>query len=533
MDQRPAEAHPEVRTEAGIVRGRWRPGSAAFLGIPFAEAPVGALRFAAPVPKAPWDGVLDAAEYGATAQRGDPGIVLIPEPSVPGESTLNVNVFTPSPEPGGGLPVLVWIHGGGYVAGSPASPWYDGRAFNRDGVVTVTISYRLGFDGFGWIEDAPPNRGVRDWLLALEWVQRNISAFGGDPSRVTLAGQSAGGGAVLTLLGMEAAQHLFHQVYAMSAVFSDVSPGRAEAFGRARAAEAEVEPVRAGWAALGEDRIVALQKKATAVNVKSLNVTVGDGLPLGPVVDGELVLRPALDSMRAGVGADKPLVLGTADDEFTTAASAPKVANLLRWTPTGFLLGRMGLPRSRRAGYLAANRDVAADGKARLVGRALTDLMFRTTVPRVAAARASAAGDSVAGGSAARDSAAHVSAAPDSAAGGPAARDSVAGSPATSAPAATWAYRFAWPSGRFGCAVHCLDVPFFFDCLDSPETGPLTGPQPPQPLADEVHAAAVAFAVTGDPGWPGYTPAGRMVRVFDVPSRDVPDGYASVRPLLG
>ena len=149
----------EVTTTAGTVRGRWRaiPGSearsAAFLGIPFAEAPVGELRFAAPVPKAPWDGVRDALAFGATAQRGDPGVTLIPEPSVEGESTLNVNVFTRSPAPaapGEGLPVLVWIHGGGYVAGSPASPWYDGRNFTRDGVVTVTISYRLGFDGFGW-----------------------------------------------------------------------------------------------------------------------------------------------------------------------------------------------------------------------------------------------------------------------------------------------------------------------------------------------------------------------------------------------
>lgn len=151
-------AHVEVATPSGRIRGFWRgapgtPGaSAAFLGIPFAEAPVGSLRFGAPVPFAPWPGVRDALSFGATAQRGDPGVTLIPEPSVPGESTLNVNVFTPSPtlaEPGTGLPVLVWIHGGGFVGGSPVSPWYDGRAFNRDGVVTVTISYRLGFDGFG------------------------------------------------------------------------------------------------------------------------------------------------------------------------------------------------------------------------------------------------------------------------------------------------------------------------------------------------------------------------------------------------
>lgn len=491
-----ADGHPEVRIATGVVRGRWRATtggrgagrSAAFLGIPFAEAPVGELRFAAPDPKAPWDGVLDAATFGATAQRGDPGVTLIPEPSIPGESTLNVNVFTPTPErvpAGRGLPVLVWIHGGGYFAGSPASQWYDGRNFNRDGVVTVTLSYRLGFDGFGWIEDAPSNRGVRDWLLALEWVQQNIASFGGDPSRVTIAGQSAGGGAVLTLLGMERAQHLFHGAYAISGALADVAPARSEEFGRALAATAGVEPTRAGWSTLSEERIVELQKKATELGPDSLNAIVERGLPLGPAVDGELILRPTPDSLRAGVGAGKPLVLGSTDDEFTMAMS--DATKTLRWVPKGLLLGKLGVPKAARRPYLAANADVAAAGKARLAGRVLTDRMFRTAVLRVVAARASAP---------------------------------------------TWVYRFSWPSGRFGFAEHCLDVPFFFDCLDGPSMEPLAGPNPPQALADEVHAAAVAFIDGGDPGWPRYDATRRTTRVFDTPSRDASDAYASVRALL-
>lgn len=515
--ERTETAHPEVRTAAGAVRGRWRPTtggagyprSAAFLGIPFAEAPVGERRFAAPVPKAPWEGVFDAAEFGATAQRGDPGVTLIPEPSVPGDATLNVNVFTPhlpewsvsvgsegrNPqklttrrEEGDerGLPVLVWIHGGGYFAGSPASPWYDGRAFNRDGVVTVTISYRLGFDGFGWIEDAPSNRGVRDWLLALEWVQENIAAFGGDPARVTIAGQSAGGGAVLTLLGMECAQHLFARAYAISGALADVSAERSETFGRALAAQAGVAPTRAGWSALSEERILALQKAATELGPDALGTIVEEGLPLGPTVDGDLLLRPTPESLRAGIGADKPLVLGATDDEFTMAmADAPAA---LRRVPKSVLLGRLGVPKAAQKAYLAANADVAAKGAARLAGRVLTDRMFRAAVVRTAADRGSAP---------------------------------------------TWVYRFSWPSGHFGFAEHCLDVPFFFDALDGPAMEPLAGPNPPQELADEVHAAAVAFLVAGDPGWPRHDPGQRIARVFDTPSRDEPDAYASVRPLLG
>ena len=496
-----ALAQPEVRIAEGVVRGRWRdttpPGSgargnlrsAAFLGIPFAEAPVGELRFAAPVPKTPWEGVFDAAAFGATAQRGDPGVTLIPEPSVEGDSTLTVNVYTPTIPAGGdadgaGMPVLVYIHGGGYFAGSPASPWYDGRNFNRDGVVTVTLSYRLGFDGFGWIEDAPSNRGVRDWLLALEWVQRNIGAFGGDPARVTIAGQSAGGDAVMTLLGMETAQHLFHGVYAISGALADVSAARSEEFGRRLAAELGVAPTREGLGALSEERILEVQKKLTAFDGGDMSDVVENGLPLGPSVDGDLILRPTPESFRAGVGSDKPLVLGATDDEFTMAMAGAE--KKLRWVPTGLLLGKLGVPKEARKRYLAANADVVAKGKARLAGRVLTDRMFRVAILRIVADRGAAP---------------------------------------------TWVYRFSWPSGTFGFAEHCLDVPFFFDCLDGPAMVPLAGPNPPQALADELHGAAVAFIANGDPGWTRHDRDG-IARVFDTPSREQRDAYASVRPLF-
>ncbi|WP_091227412.1 carboxylesterase/lipase family protein [Microbacterium sp. 3J1] len=488
----PDSEYVEVETADGRVRGRWRSGrdermprSAAFLGIPFAEPPVGALRFQAPMPVRPWHGVRDALEFGATAQRGDQGETLIPEPSVEGESTLTVNVFTPDPADAG-LPVLVWIHGGGFTSGSPASPWYDGRNFNRDGVVTVSISYRLGFDGFGSIEGAPSNRGVRDWLLALQWVQHNIAAFGGDPGRVTIAGQSAGGGAVLTLLGMPKAQHLFHGVYAISSALTDVAASRAEALGRVLAAKAGVEPTVDGWATVDEKRMLALQKAAIRVTPRTMATLVDDGLSLGPVVDGELIERPTRESLRAGVGADKPLVLGATDDEFTMVFGG-RVAKVLRWVPRSVMLDRLGLDRSLRAGYLAANADVVRRRTARLAGRVLTDRMFRAGVLRVAADR----GD-----------------------------------------APTWVYRFSWPSGRFGFAEHCLDVPFFFDCLDGPGIEALAGPNPPQELADEVHAGAVSFVSSGDPGWPEHEGDAGIVRVYDVPTHDVADAYAAVRVLV-
>lgn len=492
---------PVVTIAPGRVRGVWRgspgtPGaSAAFLGIPFAQPPVGDLRFAAPVPPEAWEGIRDAVEYGATAQRGDTGLTLIPEPSVDGESTLNVNVFTPAPGAAELLPVLVYIHGGGYVSGSPASPWYDGRAFNRDGVVTVTTSYRLGFDGFGHIPGAPSNRAIRDWLAALEWVRENIAAFGGDPSRVTIAGQSAGGGAVLTLLGMPSAQHLFRSAWALSGALADVSAERARTFSAKLAHLAGVPATRDGFASVPERRLLELQQKATTSDdhgpLADFRSLLDEGLPWGPAIDGDLLTQRTVDSIAAGVGADKPLVLGATDDEFTMVADNAK--GRLRFVPVSLALGRLGLDRARRKAYLAANREVRKKGRAAVLGRFVSDKVFRTSVVQVARIR----------------------------------HEAEAGS-------RTWTYRFSWVSPTMGWAMHCLDVPFWFDCLDAEGVGAIAGDAPPAALAAALHGTAVAFIRDGEPGWPAWTPAQGATRLFGgrASQPDVlPDGYASVSAL--
>ncbi len=479
---------PEVDTAAGRVRGSWRGASAAFLGIPFAEAPVGDLRFATPVPARAWSGVREATQHGPTAQRAALSeITLIPEPSIPGESTLNVDVYTPSPSVGERLPVLVWVHGGGYVAGSPASPWYDGRSFNRDGVVTVCVSYRLGFDGFGWIEGAPSNRAVRDWLLALEWVQTNIAAFGGDPSRVTIAGQSAGGGAVLALLGMEAAQHLFARVYSLSGALADVSEAKARGLAHRLAARAGVTPTLEGFRSVPEDRLLELQNGLDAsdepVDPLVRLAALTDGLSFGPVVDGDLLRRPTLDSLRLGLGADKEVVAGATEDEFPIGLD--EGARRLDGLPVAAVLARTGLGDAVARAYLEAHQGLSTS---RVVQDLLTDRVFRSLALATADAR------------------------PDG---------------------RTWLYRFGFVSPTMGAAIHCIDVPFWFDCLGSDRVTALAGPQPPQALADETHGAAVAFVTGGDPGWPAFSRDQGEVMVFGEPSRVVTDGYRDVRPLLG
>src|SRR3954470_5543105 len=173
----------EVRSAAGVLRGSREAGLAVFRGIPFAEPPVGDLRFAAPQPARSWDGVRPALAYGPPPPQ--PAAVGASAETT-GDDWLTVNVWTPHLDPAAALPVMVWIPGGGFVIGHSGRPEYDGGHLARSGTVVVTLNYRLGIEGFAQIDGAPANRGLLDQVAALEWVRDNIRAFGGDPDRVTV-----------------------------------------------------------------------------------------------------------------------------------------------------------------------------------------------------------------------------------------------------------------------------------------------------------------------------------------------------------
>ncbi|MFE1951211.1 carboxylesterase/lipase family protein [Streptomyces sp. NPDC059524] len=475
-------SQPVVHTHTGPVRGERRTHGTRFLGIPYAQPPVGPLRFAAPVPPEPWTRLRDATAYGPTAQRRRLfEVTTIPEPSIPGEGTLNLNVFTPDPAPDASRPVLVWIHGGGFLAGSAASPWYDGDAFNRDGVVLVSIGYRLGIEGFLHLPDAPDNRGVLDWIAALEWVQRNIASFGGDPGQVTIAGQSAGGGAVQTLLATPAARGLFRAaISASGAVMRPQDRETAEAVTRRLAEHTGAPVTAAALEKLSDAELLDLQDAATAPGTPML--------ALAPFADGLLVPEPVPDALTTGdAGADIPLMLGFTAHEFNAAPQPGATTETLHAT-----FAALGLDETAVRAF-TETYDGGTPGE--LQSQALTDVVFRAPGLAVAEARARRARP-------------------------------------------TWLYEFRLGStapGLTGLAHHCVDLPFAFDLLDAEGVTPALGDQPPQHVADAVHAAWTAFVRDLDPGadWPAYTPERRETRIWDAAPRTESDPLHRLRAIWG
>ncbi|QPL05280.1 MULTISPECIES: carboxylesterase/lipase family protein [Actinomyces] len=487
------QAGPVVVAPAGAVRGVWRtvpsatgragahPRSAAFYAIPYAEDPVGDLRLLAPVRRAVWTGVRDAVVPGPTPQRRPFGeTTAIPEPSVPGRGVLNLNVFTPAPGapgtpegPEAPLPVLVWIHGGGFYAGSPSSPYYDGAAFNRDGVVTVSVSYRLGFDGFGWVpdSDAPVNRGTRDQVTALEWVRENIAAFGGDPGRVTVAGQSAGGASAMSLLSVPRARGLVHGLICESGGTTAATVADARTVAERGAQIAGIAPTLAGWRSLTEEQVLdtaaALGREFPLFDI-SLDLSRFTHLPdkmsrtFMPVVDGEVITTSTFEAVRHGHSADLPLLTGGVRHEMT--GLGPVLADEIGGHSARDLLTEAGLAPELIDCFYAEYPELA-HSEPLLVGQVISNGLFHLPMLQWTRLRGE---DPLAAGR-------------------------------------TWLYDFSWPSTlpapAGGLAGHCMEVPFVFDCLAHPHADGVQGPGRPQSLADRVHADWVAFIRDGDPGW--------------------------------
>jgi para-nitrobenzyl esterase len=306
---------PVVTTEYGRVVGVYSGGVAAFKGIPYAAPPLGRLRWRAPRPPEPWDGELDASRYGPIAPQPRAAISG-DQPPTTSEDCLTLNVFAPRGA-GDDLPVMVWIHGGAYYLGSSADPMFDGTGLARRGeVVVVTLNYRVGalgyldFSSFA-THDEPfeSNLGQRDQMAALEWVQRNIAAFGGDPARVTVFGESAGGGAITTLMTTPSAADLFGGAIVESAPVGSVySRERARGF-----AERFLGIVNVSARNIGLLRSLPVETLTDACEtlVQSNPLSSPGTIAVAPVVDGELVPEYPLDAFRSGAALRVPMLIGT------------------------------------------------------------------------------------------------------------------------------------------------------------------------------------------------------------------------------
>ncbi len=474
-------AQARALTAAGRLQGEHGRDVNVWRGVPYARPPVGPLRFAPPEPPQPWSGVRDATHFGAVAPQV-PSHPLLAEDGPQSEDCLTLNVWAPaSPGP---HPVLVWIHGGALVTGSGRRPTYDGTSFARHGVVLVTLNYRLGPLGFLYLGEAAPgsaNVGLLDQVAALTWIARNIGTFGGDPGRVTVAGESAGALSVATLLCMPAARGLFQQAILES--FIPVYRDRAQA-------DRDTRQVLDRLAIRG-DALSALR----ATPVETLLAAYQRGVAW-PTVDGTTLPQTLWETIASGRSMKVPLLVGSNKDEIRLWSALdpawhtddPKKLVALfeqTWGPitavehTHYVAGRGGPDLFNGLMQLGTMR------------------AFQFPAQRLAAAQAHEA--------------------------------------------PTWVYRFDWESPAFDGrlkACHAMELPFVFNTWDAPGTELLTGSSPDRShLADQMHQAWIAFAQHGDPNtpalplWPPYDAVERPTMLFASQSRVAEDPDAAARQL--
>jgi para-nitrobenzyl esterase len=339
-----------VRIDTGDVRGVIV-GEAAdvhlFRGIPYAAPPVGELRWKPPQPAAAWKGVRDCSKFGDAAPQvlspllsRFPGMTL---DAPTNEDCLYLNIWTPAHRDGKQLPVMVWIHGGGYTMGAASQPLYDGTELARKGVVFVGINYRLGILGFLAHPEltaesehhASGNYGILDQIEALRWVSRNIAAFGGDPQRVTIFGESAGGNSVLTLMSSPLAKGLFQRAIVESGGGLNFPDLKKQVFDYKPAEEAGVELAKKCGAPAGLGQIAAMRKMSVDALLKGSG---GFELPrsfdihttrlrLAPIVDGWVIPTEPVTLFANGGQISVPLIVGANKDEgrmFMLTSPAPK-----------------------------------------------------------------------------------------------------------------------------------------------------------------------------------------------------------------
>jgi para-nitrobenzyl esterase len=464
----------EVLLADGRLVGDQRPdGTLAFLGVRYASAP----RFGMAEPEKPWSGAREARRHGPICHQ-EPGLI---ESAMGGslppmdEDCLSLSVYTPT-DSRTGLPVLVWIHGGGFLNGSGSSPWYDGASLARQGVVVVSINYRLGVFGF-WRGN---NLGIGDQIEALRWVRRNVEGFGGDPDNVTIFGESAGGSSVVALMASPDARGLFHRVWSMSPSIGQYRSAERADMHADRFLELAGATDDAVLSSMTPEQLLEAQKKLIGESSRAYDFfspTAG-----GSHLPGDIVELAARSEAR--------LVVGTTRDEnrlfgaFTPDAQNMTIDKMEKMVAT-MLPGRneaVDVYRRHRPG----------ENDAQIVMAAQSDEGFRQRAIRLAEKHTANGGTS------------HM-------------------------------YWFTWPTPAFGGVLgscHAVDIPFTFDNLDAAGISMFTGDAPERAdLARDVSTQLVSFATDGTVDWPRFCLERRATRVFDLEPTVLHDPEPEIRTL--
>jgi para-nitrobenzyl esterase len=317
-----------VSTAAGRLAGSQVGRVRSFLGIPYADTTAGEGRFAPPRHRGPWTGVRDARTFGPACPQPPirDNLVITPEVEAAmfaladepqDEDCLSLNVWTPATSRDARLPVMVSLHGGGFKSGSGSArsaPWFDGTRLAIGGeVVVVTINHRIGVLGHLLVDDleGSGNVGLLDLVAGLEWIRENIAAFGGDPERVTIFGESGGGGKVMALLTIDRAAGLFARAICQSGTMSWMTSAEAGAVTEAVARQLSVAEPR------------ALRSVPVGALVDAALTVTRNGMRFGPVIDGDLITAPVTEMLASGAGAEVPLIIGTTRDEASAFLGPP------------------------------------------------------------------------------------------------------------------------------------------------------------------------------------------------------------------
>jgi para-nitrobenzyl esterase len=472
-----------VQTEAGAVAGYIHNGIVTFKGIPYADITEGAHRFMPPMKPKPWTGVRSSRQFGYACPQGaragwandEEAFMFSWNDGVPSEDCLRVNIWTPGINDGAKRPVMVWLHGGGYAAGSGQELLsYDGENLSRRGnVVVVSLNHRLNALGYlnlsqyGEKYAASPNVGMLDIVAALEWVRDNIAAFGGDLSNVTIFGQSGGGGKVGTLMAMPRATGLFHRAIVQSgSMLRAGTQEKSQELAALIVAElglnkASIDQIHA----LPYQQIVLAGQKVLRAHIPPPPGGIpnfrrmAEILGFAPVVDGSILPAHPFDPQAPAVSANVPMIIGTTLNEFVTAINHPEYEDMTE---------------------AELEKRVAA--------------MFATQAPEILAAFRARTPDA-----SPFDLWSHIGASPirETAIAQATAKAALGGAPA-------YLYWFTWQTpvlnGR-PRAFHCAELAFAFDNTDRCETMTGGGPDA-RALAELVSDAWIHFARTGNPNHP-------------------------------